>query len=338
MDVLRVCDFGRVSARRSQTLWHALAQGVSAGAPPTLSFMRPSRAYVGLGYHRPASEVDLGWCREAALPVYRRKAGGGVVYLDDSQLFFQITVPAASLPGARHAALRLLLAPAVSAWRAAGVDATLDAGTGEVVAGAAKICGHAAAQIGDAVVVVGNLIERFDHAAAARVLALPPDARAEVERLMRRFVAATPADPDVFQAAAAAAYGDALELDPAPGTMNREERDHLGRLDARFATREWLAGPVAGRPLPATRVTKIRAGVFVVIAEAGGGRLMAGVVGDRVERAALSAPEWNGAARTLAGELTGLSLAAAGTRLAEAGTAGARLAGALSELRPSATA
>jgi lipoate-protein ligase A len=338
MDRLRVCDFGRVSARRSQTLWHALAQGVSVGGPATLSFMRPSRAYVGVGYHRPAAEVDLDWCRKSALPVYRRKAGGGVVYLDDSQLFFQITVPAASLPGARHAALRLLLAPAVSAWRAAGVDATLDAATGEVVVGAAKICGHAAAQIGEAVVVVGNLIERFDHAAAARVLTLPPDARAEAERLMRRFVAATPADPAVFQAAAAAAYGAALELDPVPGTMTREERDHLGRLDARFATAAWLAGPVAGRPLPTTRVTKIRAGVFVVTAVVDGGRLVAGVVGDRVERAVVSAPEWNGAAGRLADDLAGLSLAEAGTRLAEAGIAGARLAGALSELGPSAAA
>ena len=337
MGPLRVCDFGRVSPRRSQTLWHALAEGVSAGAPATLSFMRPSRAYVGLGYHRPAAEVDLDWCREAGLPVYRRRAGGGVVYLDDAQLFFQITLPAASLSGPRHAVLRQLLAPSVAAWRAAGVDACLD-DHGEVVVAAAKVCGHAAAQIGDAVVVVGNLIERFDHEAAGRVLALRPEARAEATRLMRRFVAATPADPGIFQAAAVAAYAEALGLEPMPGTMSRREREHLARLDARFATRGWLAGPVAGRPLPATRITKIRAGVFVVSAEAGGGRLVAGVVADRVERALLSAPEWNGGAARLAADLVGLSLPEARTRLEGAGAAGVRLAGALSELRLSAAA
>jgi lipoate-protein ligase A len=351
-----------VSARRSQTLWHALAHGVSAGAPPTLSFMRPARPYVGLGYHRLAAEVDLDWCREAGLPVYRRKAGGGVVYLDDNQLFFQITAPAASLPPARHAALRQLLAPAVAAWRAAGIDATLDPG-GEVVVGEApggsggspgvnggsggapgvnggsggspgvKICGHAAAQIGDAVVVVGNLIERFDHDAAARVLALPPDARAEAARLMRRFVAATPADPATFQSAAVAAYGEALGLEPVPGSMTGEERRHLTHLDTRFATAGWLAGSVAGRPLPAARTVKIRAGVFVVTAEAAAARLMAGVVGDRVERAVLAAPEWNGAATHLAADLEGLSLPEVRGRLAGAGAAGARLADALAGLR-----
>jgi lipoate-protein ligase A len=329
---LRVCDFGRVSARRSQTLWHALAQGVSAGAPPTLSFMRPARPYVGLGYHRLAAEVDLSWCREAGLPVYRRQAGGGVVYLDEAQLFFQITVPAASLPPARDAALGHLLAPAVAAWRTAGFDAKLDP-AGEVVVGEAKVCGHAAAQIGDAVVVVGNLIERFDHDAAARVLALPADARAEAARLMRRFVAATPADPATFQSAAVTAYGEALGLKPVPGTMIGEERYHLAHLDARFVTTRWLAGPVAGRPLPAARTVKIRAGVFVVTAEAEGARLTAGVVGDRVERAVLAAPEWNGAAARLAAGLEGLSLHEMQARLAGAGAAGARLAGTLAGLR-----
>ncbi len=340
MATLRVCDFGRVSARRSQTLWHALAHGVSAGAPPTLSFMRPARPYVGLGYHRPAAEVDLDWCREAGLPVYRRKAGGGVVYLDDAQLFFQITVPATSLPPARGVALRHLLAPAVTAWRAAGIDAWLDP-AGEVVVGdgsalGSKVCGHAAAQIGDAVVVVGNLIERFDHDAAARVLALPPDARAEAARLMRRFVAATPADAATFQSAAVTAYGEALGLEPVPGTMTGDERIHLAHLDTRFATARWLAGPVAGRPLPAARTVKIRAGVFVVTAEAAAARLLAGVVGNRVERAVLAAPEWNGAATRLAAGLEGLSLPETTARLATAGAAGARLAGALAGLRTTA--
>jgi lipoate-protein ligase A len=304
--------------------------------------MRPARPYVGLGYHRSLAEVDLDWCREAGLPVYRRKAGGGVVYLDDAQLFFQITVPAASLPAARGAALRQLLAPAVVAWRAAGVDAGLD-GSGEVVVGDApggsgvfpgvKICGHAAAQIGDAVVVVGNLIERFDHDAAARVLALPFEGRAEAARLMRRFVAATPADPATFQSAAVAAYGEALGLEPVPGAITVEERRHLAHLDARFATARWLAGPVAGRPLPAARTVKIRAGVFVVTVEAAAARLVAGVVGDRVERAFLAAPEWNGAATGLAADLAGLSLSEARGRLARAGAAGARLAGTLAGLR-----
>ena len=85
--------------------------------------------------------------------------------------------------------------------------------------------------------------------------------------------------------------------------------------------------------MPVVRTVKIRAGVYVVTAEAAAARLVAGVVGDRVERAVLAAPEWNGTATGLAADLEGLSLSEARDRLASAGAAGARLAGTLAGLR-----
>jgi len=289
---LRIVDFGRVSALRSQTLWHALAYGVSAGGPPTLSFMRPSRPYVGLGYHRRLEEADLDACREAGFPVFRRMVGGGVVYLDEHQQFFQIVLPLADVPRAREAALRRLLSPAVAAFRAAGVPAELD-DDNEIVVGEAKICGHGAAQIDDAVVVVGNLIERFDHAAAARVLALPDEVRAEVVRLMERFVAPTPVDPVAFRSAAIAAYADALGLDPVAGQLSEYERERLLELDVRFRSPEWLRGPE--RPEPKCFQVKVRAGVYVVWIEQDGRRAVATVIGDEIDRVQVSDPELDGA-------------------------------------------
>jgi lipoate-protein ligase A len=259
MPDLRVIDFGTVSPLRSQTLWHAIAYGVSAGAPSTLSFMRPSRPYVGLGFHTRLEDVDTAACADAGLPIYRRMVGGGVVYLDSAQQFFQICLPKRAVPPAREAALRLLLAPAVEAFRAVGVPADLD-DDGEIVVEEAKICGHGAAQIEEAVVVVGNLIEAFDHEAAARVLRLDPDMRAEVLRLMRRHVVATPADAVAFREAAARAYGAALGLEPVIGRLTTYERRRLGELDERFRSPGWLRGP--DRPESSGTQVKIRAGVF----------------------------------------------------------------------------
>jgi lipoate-protein ligase A len=203
--VLRLIDFGRVSPLHSQTLWHALAYGVSAGAPPTLAFARPAEPYVSIGYHRRLDEIELDRCRESRLPVYRRMVGGGPVYLDDDQLFFQIVVSAADVPRRRDQELRRLLGPAVDAFNAAGVPAALDAG-GEIVVGDRKVCGHGAGQIEDAVVVVGNMIERFDHSAATGILRLPDTRlRDVVLRLMRRYVAATRADTDTFKRSSASA-------------------------------------------------------------------------------------------------------------------------------------
>src|ERR1017187_1962655 len=160
-ETLRVVDFGRCPPLRSQTLWHAIAYGVSGGAPVTLSFARPDAPYVCLGYHGALDEVDHDYCRAQGLPVFRRMVGGGTVYLDADQLFFQICLPAGAVPAVREQALRLLLEPAVTAFRAVGVPAALDDDL-EICVADRKICGHGAGQIGAAVVVCGNLIERFD--------------------------------------------------------------------------------------------------------------------------------------------------------------------------------
>lgn len=327
---LRVVDFGRVSALRSQTLWHALAYGVSRGGPPTLSFMRPSRPYVGLGYHRRLEEADLDACREAGLPVFRRMVGGGVVYLDEHQQFFQICLPLGSVPRSREQALRQLLSPAVAAFRAAGVPAELDDEL-EIVVGEAKVCGHGAAQIEDAVVVVGNLIERFDHTAAARVLALPDEVRAEVVRLMERFVVATPADSAAFRDAAIDAYGEALGLEPVAGWLSAHERECLHEIDGRFRSQAWLRGPQ--RPDPKCSQVKVRAGVFVVCAEHERTRAVASVVAGKIERAQVSDPELNGAGAAVEDGLAGVAMADVGAVLEAFGAPGRRLATAFAKAR-----
>ena len=279
-DVLRVIDFGRVSPLRSQTLWHAIAYGVSAGQPATVSFARPSAPYVCLGYHRDVTELDEQYCREQGLPVYRRMVGGGPVYLDDRQLFFQVCVPARVVSPSRRDALRTLLEPAAAAFRAVGVAASLD-DDGEICLGDRKICGHGAGQIEDAVLVCGNLIEAFDHERAALVLALPdPVQRAETLRLMRRYVTATPADPAAFRAALSDAYASALGLRAVPGQLTAAEQSAVAELDRRFTAPQWLAGP--GRPAgPGGKVrqVKVRAGIWTLAAETrGGARLVASVV------------------------------------------------------------
>jgi lipoate---protein ligase len=309
---LRVIDFGRVSPLRSQTLWHAVAYGVSAGQPATLSFARPSAPYVCLGYHRDPAEVDLRYCRSHDLPVYRRMVGGGPVYLDQAQLFFQICVPAGAVSPSRTTALRDLLTPAAAAFRAVGIDVSLD-DDGEICVGEAKICGHGAGQIEDAVVVCGNLIERFDHDRATAVLALPdPVQRAETRRLMRRYVRATPADPAGFARALAGAYASALGLRACTGELSEAESASAVELDRRFESAGWLAGPGrAGGQSPGRQV-KVRAGIWTFAVQASdGARLAASVIRGRLDRVALTAPWLNGQVRAAEQALAGAPVCAA---------------------------
>jgi len=326
-DALRVIDFGRVTPLRSQTLWHAAAYGVSAGAPPTLSFARPSAAYVCLGYHRGLDEVDQEYCRRAGLPVYRRMVGGGPVYLDDGQLFFQICLPAGMVPASRLDALRALLEPAVTAFRATGADARLDENL-EICLGDRKICGHGAGQIEGTVVVCGNLIERFDHERAAGVLAVPDkEQRAQTLDLMRRYVSATAVDPERFRASLTTAYAAALGLAPVSGSLTSAERARLAKLDERFSSEEWLAGP-ARTPSARPRQVKVRAGVWTFSAVSGPAWVAASVVRDVVTAARLRAPGLNGRTEAAQRAITGVSLAQVSGVLAGFGEPGRRLAAA----------
>jgi lipoate---protein ligase len=329
---LRVIDFGVASPLRSQTLWHAIAQGVSAGAPSTLSFVRPSAPYVSIGYHRRLEEVDTEECRRRGWPVYRRMVGGGPVYLDRGQLFFQITVPMAGLPPARPKALRRLLGPAVEAYRAAGIDAEIDDRL-EIVVGDRKICGYGAGQIGDAAIVVGNLIETFDHEAAAASLRTPsPGARRTLEELMRRYVAPTPTDPVIFRDAAIDAYSRQLDLPAQSGEFNDGELRELSELDLRFEDPEWLAG--ADRAEPSAWQVKVRAGVFMFAAAAADTTMIIGVDGGRIVAAELDDPELNGSTASLQDALIDLDLALATTTLEAAGAPGRRLSELLALAEP----
>ncbi len=323
---LRVLRFGRVSPLRSQTLWHAIAEGVSNGAPATLSFMRPDSPYVSVGYHHDLGQVDLDACERAGLPVYRRMVGGGAVYLDEGQLFFQITVAATDLPPARHDALSRLLTPALAAFDAAGLPAHLDR-SGEILVGDRKVCGHGAGQIGNAVVVVGNLIERFHHETAAGLMRTPGRATAaEALRLMRRYVGpeeGSSVDPVAFEHAAVRSYAEALGREPSEGRLTGVEREALARWDRRLASPEWQAGPARRRS--SAWQLKVRSGVYVVAAEHAGARVEASVVDGRLDALRLEDPEASGGASAAVQALRGRPLAEVPAVLADLGAAGRRL-------------
>lgn len=263
---LRVVDLGTVSPLRSQTSWHALAHGVARSGRPTLSFVRSRGGYASLGYHRALAEVDPATCGRRGWPIYRRMVGGGPVLVDDAQLTFQLSLPAYRLPAARGRAVALVLGALLPAYRAAGVDAALDR-SGELVEGDRKVCGHAAGQVGEAVVIVGNLIERFDHDGAASILAAPDRACTRaLAALMRRYVGPAPGaapDAEAFKVVAVAQVAALLGTPAAPGDLDDGERAWLRRLDRRFASSAWTAGAV--RAAPEVWRAKVRAGVWLVV-------------------------------------------------------------------------
>ncbi|MFN2118895.1 MAG: lipoyl protein ligase domain-containing protein, partial [Anaerolineales bacterium] len=79
----------KISWQHSQGLYHAAAHlGREA-----LFVLRPSTPYICIGYHQDAEqEIDLDYSGSHQIPVFRREVGGGSVYLDGGQLFYQLVL------------------------------------------------------------------------------------------------------------------------------------------------------------------------------------------------------------------------------------------------------
>jgi len=84
---MKLYNLGKVPWLDSQLIYHALAHmGREA-----LSLVSPAEPYVCIGFHQDAEqEVDMAFCRQNHIPVFRRDLGGGAVYLDGDQLFFHL--------------------------------------------------------------------------------------------------------------------------------------------------------------------------------------------------------------------------------------------------------
>jgi lipoate-protein ligase A len=162
-----------VSWQDSQLIYHALAYlGREA-----LVLLSPESPYVCLGYHQdPVQEVDLEFCRANQIPVFRREVGGGAVYLDGNQLFYQLIFhknnPLAS--GNKLTFYQKFLQPVIKTYRQLDIKAEYKP-INDIVVNDRKISGNGVGEIGDCLVFVGNLIFDFDYDMMSRVLKVPDE-------------------------------------------------------------------------------------------------------------------------------------------------------------------
>jgi len=250
----------------SQLVYHALPRLGEEG----LLILAPSEPYVCIGYHQDAEqEVDLAYCREQDIPVFRREVGGGAVYLDGKQIFYQLVIhrdnPLA--PKNRSEFYQTLLAPVVQTYNDLGVEAHYKPVNDIVTAEGRKISGNGAAEIGDYAILVGNLIADFDYETMVRVLRVP-DAkfRDKVFKSLRENL--TTLERELGQAPSWEEMVTTLVsnfetvLGPLPpAALPAEVEGMMAQLAQTHTTEEWLLKP--GKRFREGRQVKIASGVKV---------------------------------------------------------------------------
>ena len=170
---MRLYNLGKVPWNESQLIYHALAElGQEA-----LSLVSPATHYVCIGFHQDLEqEVDLEYCSANHIPVFRRDLGGGAVYLDGNQLFFQLILKKdnPAVPKRKDTFYKKFLQPIINVYRQIGIPAEYKP-INDVIVGTRKISGTGAGEIGDCIVFVGNLILDFNYETMARVLKVPDE-------------------------------------------------------------------------------------------------------------------------------------------------------------------
>lgn len=163
----------RVPWQDSQSIYHAAAYlGREA-----LFILRPSTPYFCLGCHQDTrQEIDLAYVQQHNIPLLRREVGGGAVYLDGQQLFYQFILrkDRPGLPAAKGDFYRMLLQPVVETYRHFGVAAEFRP-VNDIVANGRKVSGNGAAEINNMLILVGNFILDFDYETMSKVLRVPDE-------------------------------------------------------------------------------------------------------------------------------------------------------------------
>ncbi len=295
---VRWIDAGRVGAYRSQAIYHGLAHAHTAHSPDTIVWVQPGEPYVCLGYHqKPEVEADLKRCLDRGLPVIQRETGGGMVYIDNDQVFVQWVFAPSQLPRRVDRRFALFVRTLAAALEPFGLEAALRP-PNDLQLDGRKLSGTGAAAIGAAEVVTGNFLLDFDYQAMEEVLASPhatfskvfAAALAEGLTTLRQALGTLPA-LDTLAEHYREACQQVLGRPIVTGRLTPEETKWIERMEAHFARQQqqWRHH-LEQSPRSEVRVVKVQAEVWVATARIQGADgtpfwLTIATRGRRIERA-----------------------------------------------------
>lgn len=283
---IRLIDLGPAPFWQTQAVYHAVAGLMHPGTPDTIILTSPRTPYLCLGYHDIYDAVlDRAAVARRSLPVLRRRVGGGTTYLDGDQLFYQCVFHHSRVPAQFGAVYARMLAAPLATLRRLGLDAQLR-DTMELEVRGRRIAGIGGGRIGEAAVVVGNLLFDFDYAAMADVWRAPwPAFRELAARALRDHVttlqeAIGSIAADQVQPLLCEEFAVELGRPLRIGRLTRAEAHYTRRLGARMASAEYLDLHHEQMNGDRSRPLKIAAGVYIqaVMSEQAGRELRASFI------------------------------------------------------------
>ncbi|MCK4757226.1 MAG: hypothetical protein KAS67_02115, partial [Thermoplasmata archaeon] len=207
----------------------------------------PREEYVCLGLHqKPDEELDLDYCRENNIGFFRREIGGGTVWLDNRQVFYNIILRRDNpmVPRLTQNFFSKFLGPVVDSCKSLGLDAAFNPICDLLVNGK-KISGNGGGEIGGCKVIAGGLLIDFDFDEMSKILNLSQPLRTHFRKsmdenltTMKMELGHAPPKEEVFDHLAA---NFESFLGPLEGsTITQEIRKEMDRLRGHYFSNDWL--------------------------------------------------------------------------------------------------
>lgn len=271
---IRLLDLGPTVWWRTQAVYHAVAELMTTDSPDTIILAQPLTPYLCLGYHQAYDAVlDRAVCERRGLPVVRRQVGGGATYLDIHQLFYQCVFHHTRVPALLRDVYAQMLAGPVATLRRLGLNAELW-DVNEIEVDGKRVAGVGGGRIGDACVVVGNLLFDFDYNAMTEVWRVPSESFRELataalrERVTTLWRLIGPTTMFAVQMMLVEEFARALGRPLKRGKPTKEETRRSSEIAQRLASTESLRLHAENGPVAPMKSLKISARVFIHAAEA----------------------------------------------------------------------
>jgi lipoate-protein ligase A len=260
----RLLDIGAIEPIETQIIYDMIAQGITDGeSENTLIICWPARPLVSLGYFQEIEQdIDTAFCRDNNIFYTRRVIGGGGVYLDDGQMFYQLIgrTDSPTTPKRIDDYYRKFLAAPVEAYKNIGVDAEFKP-VNDLIANGKKISGNGAGDVGDARILTGNIIFDFNFDMMVKVLKVPNEKfRDKISQSLRERMTTvlletgSIPDRDEVKEDLVRLYEETLDIELVRGSLNNWEKSRMNELRPKYQSDEWLHWRRGGRLTDARKV------------------------------------------------------------------------------------
>ena len=253
--------------KQSQLIYHALAYMNIEG----LVLHSSKERYMCLGLHQnPRDEIDIDYCKENNIGIFRREIGGGMVLLDNNQIFYHLILHRnhPKVPYAPESFFRRFLQPVIQTYHELDITAEYQP-LCDLVVNNKKISGNGGGEVGECKVLGGGILLDFDYKKMAKAVLSSDEMNTRFFDMMKNNITTVlqelgdvPSKDEIYSILATKFQEF---LGPMTiGKLDNEIKNKMEELNKHYSSETWLYQRGAKQ---IGREIKVREGVFLFLKE-----------------------------------------------------------------------